>query len=76
MKVLSACIHLIYNTETDSKSSSFVVNTLSWPGKEISLVKCPVTSLATHIVSLPTSLLAPLYSVTYVIHSVNILCAD
>lgn len=33
MKVLSACIHLIYNTETDSKSSSFVVNTLSWPGE-------------------------------------------
>lgn len=31
MKVMSACIHLVYNTETDSKSSSFVVNTLSWP---------------------------------------------
>lgn len=33
MKVLSACIHLIYNMETDSKSSSFVVNTLSWSGE-------------------------------------------
>lgn len=72
MKVLSACIHLIYNMETDSESSSHSVG----PGKEISLVKRPVTSLATHIVSLPASLLALLYSVTYVIHSVNILCAD
>lgn len=32
-KVLSACIHLVYNMETDSKSSSFVVNMLSWPGE-------------------------------------------
>lgn len=41
MKVLSACIHLAYNTETDSKSSSFAVNTLSWPGEGSILGEAP-----------------------------------